>query len=99
MKIAVWWNDKGPAMAFTIPPGKKKVQPSSAHVPGGESPRPWRDLEAKGFAVTWEDWIRQLTHKSPYFGQWTVEEVPDDVLGIQGALDHVVSRTSKQALS
>lgn len=98
MKVAVWWNQSGPAMAFTIPPGKKKVQPQSAHIKGGPWPRPWRDLESKGYAVSWDDWVQQLTRKSPYFGQWSVEEVPDDVLGIQGALDAVVERTQRSAL-
>ena len=86
-------------MVFTIPPGKKKVQPQSASVPGGPWPKPWRDLEAKGYALTWEEWVRRLTRQSPYGGQWTIEEVPDDVPGIQGALDEVVERARRQATS
>lgn len=92
MKVAVWHNNRGPAMVFSIPPGKRRVRPQAASIKGGPWPKPWRDLEAKGHKVTWEQWVQILTRQHPYNGYWTAEDVPDDVPGIQGALDAVVER-------
>jgi hypothetical protein len=94
----VWHNQRGPAMAFSIPPDPS-AKPEAAHIKGGPWPKPWRQLESKGATVSWEEWAEALTHGSPYFGWWSVEEVPDSVLGVQGALEVVQQRAGQETLT
>lgn len=77
MKILIWHNNRGAVAAFAVPPGRKRQTPASYFAPGGPWPKPWRDLEAKGPKVTWDDWADHLTRQAPYHGWWSVEEIPD----------------------
>lgn len=101
MKIAVWHNQHGPAMAFSIPDGKAPAADAGiqhAAIKGRGWPRPFRDLEAKGSDPTWEEWAEHLTRQTPREGWWSVEEVPGDVVGLRKALELVAARARQEHL-
>lgn len=75
MKFLVWSNRQGPKAAFAMPEDGKPTD--HAYGPGGPWGRPWRELSEKGSGVSWEDWVQDLTRRSPYFGRWEITEHPD----------------------
>ena len=97
MMVAVFRNQFGPAVVYTLP---LQGEPQHAAVPAlaaGQLARAESQFRAKGSAVTWPEWGDILSRQLPYFDSWSVDQVPDGTDPKQ-ALNLVRRREGEAAL-
>lgn len=94
MNVAVYHNQYGPAVVFTLP---KSGPPLHASIPQGPFPRAMSQFLDKGHALTWEQWADHLSGSLPYFDHWSVDQVPDGYTADQ-ALAQVRSQEADRNL-
>ena len=87
MIVLAYHNYLGVAQVYTLP-ADNMAKPAMATLPEGPFGYAVSAIAAKGPAVAWMDYAYLLTRQAPYFGWWSVEDVPEPS-SIQEALGYV----------
>lgn len=73
--VMYYSNQSGPKLVATLPEDQTEM-PDTAHVIDVPAYAALA-LKAKGPDVSWPEYAADLAQQAPYFGWWTVTELPD----------------------